>query len=372
MPVQAKELFELIEELAPLELAEEWDNSGLQLGDPRREVKRVMLALDVDENVARESVDKDAQAIICHHPLFFKPVGQLRTDRPIGALIAFLLGAGLVVYAAHTNLDNAKNGVNDELAKRLSLQNTNVLESTRPQRFYKLVTFVPLTHADKVRSALSRAGAGWIGNYSECTFRVQGVGTFRPLEGTHPFTGQQGKLEQVEEIRLETIFPAELRTQAVKAMLQAHPYEEVAYDLYPLANQDTTSGLGRTGTLASPMAFSDFIQYVKDSYGLSRLRYGGDLKKQVRQVAVCGGAGAKLWTAALAARADVLVTGDIGYHTARDMLSAGLNFIDAGHFGTEHLVLPVLGAHLDQRCRQNTWQVEICFAGSQSDPFLYV
>lgn len=371
MPVQARDLFKAIEDLAPLSLAEEWDNCGLQLGDPRREVKRAMLALDMDENVAREAVDRDIQTVILHHPLFFKPIKQLRTDGPAGRLIAFLIKAGLVIYAAHTNLDSVKNGVNDELAKKLGLQNTNTLAPNSLQRFYKLVTFVPTTHADEVRSALGRAGAGWIGNYSECTFRAQGVGTFRPLEGTNPFTGQPGKLEQVEEMRLETIFPVELRSRILKAMLQAHPYEEVAYDLYPLANQDTASGLGRTGELALPMAFPDFIQHVKDSCGINRLRYGGDLKKHIRKVAVCGGAGAKLWPAALAAQADVLVTGDIDYHTARDILTAGLNFIDAGHFGTEQLVLPVLKAYLNQVSRQNDWHIEIYLSCNQSDPFLY-
>lgn len=372
MSVQAKDLFLLVEELAPRKLAEEWDNPGLQVGDPSLEVRRLFLALDVDEGVCREVVAKGGQAIICHHPLFFKPLSNLRTDHPRGALLASLIRAGIAVYAAHTNLDNAGRGVNDELARRLGLRNEEVLRVRDRQKFLKLVTFVPLSHVEEVRSALGKAGAGWIGNYSECTFQVPGKGTFRPLEGTSPFVGRLGELEFVDEVRLETILPAELTGRVVQALLAAHPYEEVAYDLYPLANEGTARGPGRVGALARPVPFLEFVSGVKEALQLKQLRYGGEPAREIRRVAVCGGAGADLWPAALAARADVLVTGDVGYHAAKDMLAAGINFVDAGHFGTERIILPVLRDFLREQCRQKGWDVEIWITDSQDDPYSYL
>jgi len=373
MPVKAKDLFALVEELAPLGLAEEWDNPGLQLGDPEAEVSRVLVALDADAEVCREAGEKGAQLLICHHPLLFKPVQRIRTDLPRGALLACLLRAGIIVYAAHTNLDNAGGGVNDALAARLGLREVEVLRTTHREKYFKLVVFVPVTHTEAVRSALGKAGAGWIGNYSECTFQVPGTGTFRPLEGASPFIGKMGELEYVEEIRLETILPAGLAGPAVKAMLAAHPYEEVAYDLYPLANEGPARGTGRVGVPAGPgpISFAGFTEYVKNTLGVKNVRCGGDPTRQIRRVAVCAGAGAELWPDALAAGADVLVTGDVGYHAAKDMLAAGLNWIDAGHYGTEKVILPVLRDYLAEHCRQKGWAVEIFLTARQTCPFAF-
>ncbi|MEW6423266.1 MAG: Nif3-like dinuclear metal center hexameric protein [Bacillota bacterium] len=371
MPVKAEDLCRLVEELAPLELAEEWDNPGLQLGDPDSEIHRVLLALDVDEGVGREAAEKGVQLVICHHPLFFKPLKNLRTDRPQGALLASLIRAGIAVYAAHTNLDNAARGVSDELARRLGLREASVLRVTYRQKFLKLVVFVPADHAEKVRAALGRAGAGWIGNYSECTFQVAGQGTFRPLEGTSPFIGRAGELAHVDEVRLETIVPVELAGQAVQAVLAAHPYEEAVCDLYPLANEGALRGTGRIGLLPRPMVFQEFCDYVKKVLGVEHLRCGGERAREIRRVAVCGGAGAELWPVALAAGADVLVTGDIGYHAAKDMLAAGMSFVDAGHYGTERVILPALREFLGERCRQKSWRVEIFLAEHQADPFAF-
>ncbi|MQL53145.1 Nif3-like dinuclear metal center hexameric protein, partial [Desulfofundulus thermobenzoicus] len=247
MTVTGKGICELLEGLAPLELAEPWDNPGWQLGDPGVPVERVLLSLDVDEGVCREAIEMSARLIITHHPLFFKEIKEIRLDSPRGALVAGLIKAGIGVYAAHTNLDSARWGVNDALARRLNLRDIQVLRPVR-EKYLKLVVFVPLDHVDGVREALGKAGAGWIGNYSDCTFGVQGTGTFRPREGTNPYIGTRGQLEKVPEVRLETILPKRLEKQVIEAMLRAHPYEEVAYDLYPLANSFPTGrGLGRVG-----------------------------------------------------------------------------------------------------------------------------
>ncbi|HAU32695.1 MAG: NGG1p interacting factor 3 protein, NIF3 [Desulfotomaculum sp. 46_296] len=369
MSVSCAELFNLIENFAPLNLAEEWDNPGLQIGDPGLKINRILLCLDVDEKACDEAVQAGVQLIISHHPLLFKPVKQILTNTPAGALLAKCLCSGLVVYSAHTNLDNARGGVNDELAKRLGLVNTKVLRPGQTENYLKLVVFVPPDHADGVRRAVSHAGAGWIGNYSECTFQTQGTGTFRPLEGSDPFIGKVGELEKVDEVRLETILPAGRAKDVINAMCGAHPYEEVAYDLYPLANKGPAMGTGRYGLTSQPLKLNIFIEKIKSALGINNVRFGGDPDGTIHNVAVCGGAGASLWPWAKKTGADVMVTSDIDYHTARDMLSNGLSFVDAGHFGTENIIIPVLGKYLEDCCRQKGFEVEVMTSQTQSDPF---
>lgn len=361
----------IVEELAPLELAEPWDNPGWQLGNPQAPVERVLLCLDVGREVVEEAGQKAAQLILTHHPLFFKGIKSLRLDSPPGALVAELLRLGIGVYTAHTNLDRARLGVSDALVRVLGLQETEVLAPAE-ERYYKLVVFVPVGHVEAVREALGNAGAGWIGNYSHCTFGVEGTGTFLPLEGTSPYIGRQGVLERVREVRLETVVPSALVEKAVRAMLEAHPYEEVAYDLYPLANRFKPSlGLGRVGTLPEAVPLQSFAGRVREALGLEAVRWAGEGSRAVRRVAVCGGAGGELWREALAARADVLVTGDVSYHTARDMLAAGLAFVDAGHYGSERVVLPLLKEVLARALEERGLAVELLLSESEKEPFLY-
>jgi dinuclear metal center YbgI/SA1388 family protein len=234
MPAKCSDIFRLIEEMAPLNLAESWDNSGLQVGDPRVEVEKVLLTLDVDIRVAREAKTRGCRLIVSHHPLLFKPAGSIRFDRPAGELIAYLVKNDLQVYAAHTNLDNAAGGVSKALAEELGLKKQAVLNQSGRERLLKLAVFVPLEHCEAVRNAMSEAGAGWIGNYSHCTFLTRGTGTFKPLQGTNPYIGKTGVVEHVDEIKIETVVPASRLEPVLQAMLEAHPYEEVAYDLYGL------------------------------------------------------------------------------------------------------------------------------------------
>ncbi|RYD04152.1 hypothetical protein N752_16370 [Desulforamulus aquiferis] len=287
-------------------------------------------------------------------------------------MITGLIKANIGVYAAHTNLDSSAWGVNSLLAERIGLSNSSVLYPAVGESFSKLVVFIPSEQVEKVTQAICGAGAGWIGNYSDCTFQVKGTGTFCPQEGTDPYLGEQGKLEKVEEIRLETIIPTSLKKLVIKEMLEAHPYEEVAYDLYPLENKTNQQGLGRVGELKEAISFADFILGCKASLGLSTVRVGGNMWKNICRVAVCGGSGAEMWQAALAAGADVYVTGDIKYHTAQDMLAAGLNFIDAGHFATEHLIMTELQTKLAELCRARSINTEVILTKRQSDPFMYL
>lgn len=372
MPVKCREIFNLIEDMAPRHLAESWDNAGLQVGDPRTEVDRVLLALDVNLSVAGEAKEKGAGLIVSHHPLFLKPPRSIDLDRPEGELIGYLIRNNITVYAAHTNLDSAAGGVNAVLAEKLGLSDLSVLHQAGRERYIKLAVFVPAGHMEDVRSAICEAGAGWIGNYSHCTFMTPGTGTFKPLEGTNPFIGKKGEIEQVSEFKLETIVPAGRLDTVIRAMLKAHPYEEVAYDLYTLENPGPAYGLGRIGTLPEPVPLRQFAEKVKAALGLPAVRLGGPPDSAVRKVAVCGGSGAELWQAAMRAGADTLVTGDVKYHVAQDMLNAGLKFVDAGHYGTEAVVMPVLQSYLAGRCRAANIDVEILLSQTNTDPFAYL
>jgi len=371
VPVKCQVIFDFIEELAPCSLAEGWDNTGLQVGDPRAEVERVMLALDVNYDVALEAKEKGAGLIVSHHPLLLNPLKSIRPDQPGGKLIEYIIKNNMAVYAAHTNLDIAGGGVNSILAEKIGLIETYVLEPVGQERYVKLAVFIPAGHVEEVHQAVSEAGAGWIGNYSHCSFQIAGTGTFRPLSGANPYIGREGKLERVDEVRLETIVPVDRLSSVLQAMLKAHPYEEVAYDLYSLENPGPVYGLGRVGCLASPVSFREFAQKVKEVLGLSAARAGGSLESTVKKVAVCGGAGARLWPAALRAGADTFVTGDIKYHEAQEILAAGLNFIDAGHCGTESVVLPVLQSYLEKCCLSGGLDVEIILSEVKTDPFTY-
>lgn len=369
MPVNCRDIFNLIEKLAPTSLAEGWDNPGLQVGDPFGEIEMVMLTLDININVVKEAKLKGAGLIISHHPLIFKPLKSLRLNQPNGRLVEYIIKNNITVYTAHTNLDIVDGGVNTVLAEKLGLNGTTVLEPAGREQYVKLVVFIPAGHVENVHQAISEAGAGWIGNYSHCAFQTQGTGMFQPLTGTKPYIGEQGKLELVQEVRLETIVPTNKLDTVIQAMLRAHPYEEVAYDLYSLVNPGQAYGLGRVGSLARSLSFREFAQAVKDVLGLPAVRLGGKTESEVKKVAVCGGAGAKLWPAALRAGADTFVTGDINHHEAQDMLSAGLNFIDAGHHGTESVVLPALKEYLERQCRSSELNVKVILSDADTNPF---
>lgn len=372
MVVKARDIINTMQKIAPPHLAEDWDNSGWQVGDPRAHVKKILLALDVTPEVVDEAEKNGAQLIISHHPLMLKGIKSLRKDNPQGNLLFRLIRAGIGVYAAHTNLDSAKGGVNDVLAEVLGLQGVEVLHPVQHGRLLKLVVFVPAEHAGTVRKALGDAGAGWIGNYSDCTFNLQGTGKFRPLEGTNPFIGAHGKLQQVEEVRIETIIKKEDTARVLAAMLEAHPYEEVAYDLYPLENRGMPQGLGRIGILNDEITLYNLAQKTKELLQVDNLRFGGRPESTLKKVAVCGGSGGDLWPVARQQGAEVLITGDVRYHAARDMLAAGISFIDAGHFATECLVLPVLKEKLAISLDSIGVVVELSIAQCEKEPWISI
>lgn len=367
-----KQVTAALEEMAPVTLAESWDKVGLQVGDLNRPVRKVLLSLDSnDEGVIDEAIRIGADLIIAHHAMIFKPVQTIRTDTPYGRKLGKLLSHNIGVYVAHTNLDIAEGGINDILAGRLHLEQVEILSRVHNTRLKKLVVFVPETHHEQVMQAIGDAGAGWIGHYSHCTFNTPGIGTFVPEAGTNPYIGEQGRLERVQEIRLETVVPERLQEKVIAAMLQAHPYEEVAYDLYPLEIMGQALGVGRVGNLVQEMTLGQFAEFVKQQFGVEHARVVGPLDRPVRRVAVLGGSGEEYYPEALKKGADVYVTGDIRYHYAQDALAEGLCLVDPGH-NTEKVCLPSLGAYLEAKMRECGYDTEIVVSETNTEPFTFV
>lgn len=357
---------EAIERMAPREWAESWDNVGLLVGRPDQSIENVLLTLDVTPAVIDEAIKLNAGLLITHHPFPFQAVKRVRTDSPDGSMLAKLLQENISLYAAHTNLDIALGGVNDVLAARLSLHDIEILRQ-RSEALVKIVTFVPRAYEEAVWQAMSGAGAGCIGGYSECGFRGTGIGTFLPGNDTRPFIGEQNQLSRVEETRIETVAPAVLASSIVEALRKAHPYEEVAYDIYPLNNKHFINGLGRIGALSNPMILSEFAKQVRTALHADGVKTVGDPDTIVRQVAVCGGAGMEVSKDALRCGAQVLVTGDIRYHDALEAMAMGLCLVDAGHFATEFPVLNSLQGILRECSETNGWNCRFEVSGHQKD-----
>lgn len=356
--------------MAPFAWAEEWDNVGLQIGNAESSVDAILVTLNVDFASINEARKRGANLIVAHHPVIFRPLRRLQYDRPIGKVIRELVSHRMNVIVAHTNLDFAPQGVNYQLGQLLGLQGMQVLDVRGRDEYYKLVVFVPRGYEDVVREAMGKVGAGWIGNYSFCTFQSAGTGTFMPLEGSNPFQGEIGQLEKADELRLETIVPKRKSQTVVEAMLKAHPYEEVAYDLYPLANEGMPWGLGMIGNLPEPISLSDLVDQVKERYLVPTVRVVGDLDLRVKRVAVCGGSGGTVVDSAVAKGADVLITGDIKYHEALDADAQGLAVIDAGHQATEEPVVPAVADYLRRYFRDINMDVPVfTFVGhTNADP----
>ncbi|NLC12091.1 MAG: Nif3-like dinuclear metal center hexameric protein [Firmicutes bacterium] len=348
-----------MEELAPSAFALEGDPTGLQWGDPDQEVKGILLALDFNKDVLQEALDSGCNMVISHHPYLFRPLSSLDLRRQETNLLYRALQHGIILLSAHTNLDVAPLGVNYVLADLLQLEERELLRVTGREKLLKLVVYVPVGHEDKVRDALGKAGAGWVGNYSHCTFQTRGTGTFLPGEGAEPFLGEKGDLNKVDEYRLETILPARLKNKVLKSMLKVHPYEEVAYDLYQLQNEGKPYGLGWVGTLPRKMTLSELAQIVKSRLAARQLRVLGEGERKVERVAVVGGSGGEFITDALRCRAEVLITGDIKYHDAQLAERRGLFLIDAGHDYTERPAMSFWARLLDKELRQRGYSVGV-------------
>jgi len=341
----------VMEEWAPKALAEPGDPVGLLIGEAEQEVERILLALDVTDAVIAEAAERGCQLIVAHHPLPFKPLSQIRTDEPIGRKVAALLREGIGLYVAHTNFDNAPQGGGQVLAQRLGLEEVRPFAPASWGGDVKVVVFTPSEAVEGVLQAMAAAGAGVIGNYSHCSFRAPGKGTFLPLEGAHPYLGRRGYLEEAEEWRLEMVVPRHRLPAVLRAMKEAHPYEEVAFDVYPLENRITPMGAGRVGRIR-PLSLLAFVERVKEALEVPSVRLVGEVEREVEWVAVLGGSGGSFVEAAAQAGAQVFVTGDLKHHEALQALDWGLAVVDAGHEGTEWVYLPAWQERLQRALPQ--------------------
>jgi dinuclear metal center YbgI/SA1388 family protein len=337
--MKIKEITHFLEQLAPLNLQESYDNSGLLIGSPDKEVKKALITLDITHEVMDEAVTRGAGLIIAHHPLIFRGIKHLNGGNMVEDMVIKAIKNDVAVYAIHTNLDNVANGVNARLAKQLGLINTSVLQPSG--KLKKLVVFVPESYAGIVRDAMLNAGAGHIGNYSHCSFSTPGEGSFKALEGTHPFVGKQDEIHFEKEIRLESIAPDNLINAVLQAIFAVHPYEEVAYDIYPVENSDINVGAGMTGELSEAVSPHDFLLEVKEKLGAQQLRHGILMNRKVKKVAICGGSGGFLMGKAFGAGADAFVTADLKYHDFF-LYQNQMLLVDAGHYETEQFTKDLL------------------------------
>lgn len=345
-----KEIAAALEKFAPLPLQDGYDNAGLQVGLTEAEVTGVLLCLDVTEAIVDEAVASGCNLIVSHHPLIFSPLKRITGRTYVERCVLKALANGIAIYSAHTNIDNAQGGVNYRIAQKLGLQNVRILVP-KENALLKLSVYVPVAAADAVRDALFAAGCGNIGNYDSCSYNVEGYGTFRAGEGSNPFCGSIGSMHKEKEVRIDTIMPAYMKGAVIKALLAAHPYEEPAFDIYPLQNEWNTVGAGVVGELSQPVGELEFLQQVKDTFAVGCVKHTSLLGKEVKTVALCGGAGGSFASAALIAGADVYLTGEARYH---DLFSYDGKMLMAviGHYESEQYTLEIFEEIISQACPQ--------------------
>lgn len=331
--MKIKEILHTIEQLAPLPLQESYDNSGVQIGDINQEAKGAVVCIDVTESVIDEAIALNCNLIISHHPLAFRAFKSLTGKNYIERCMIKACKHDIVVYAAHTNLDNASDGINRYLAEMLNLQHIRILDPQKG-KLLKLVTYVPDSHADLVRNALFNIGAGHIGDYDSCSYNVKGQGTFRAGENTNPYCGEIGELHTESEVRIEMILPVYKQSEALRALIAVHPYEEPAYDFYALQNEWSKAGSGIVGTLPEETDEEDFLYLLKDTFHLKTIQHSSLRGRPVRDVAICSGSGAFLIPKAILYSADVFITGEAKYNDYYDVEDKVLLAV-VGHYESE-------------------------------------
>lgn len=338
--MKIKDIINVLETLAAPVLQESYDNSGLITGTPETECTGIICCLDTIEAVIEEAVSKGCNMVVAHHPIIFKGLKRITGSNYVERTIIKAIKHDIAVYAIHTNLDNVINGVSGMMAQKLGLQHTLPL---LPQagKLKKLFSFAPKADAEKVRAAIFKAGAGHIGNYSECSFNAEGTGTFKAGADSKPYIGNVGVRHEEQEVKIEVIFPQWLQASIIKSLLQSHPYEEVAYDIVSLDNVYDKIGSGIIGDLAAPVSESAFLATLKDQFNLTVIRHTAFTGKAIQKVALCGGAGSFLITNALRKSADVYITADVKYHEFFDA-DGKMLLADIGHFESEQFTITLL------------------------------
>lgn len=338
--MEIKHIIQFLESIAPLTLQESYDNAGLIVGNSETECTGIITSLDVTESVVQEAVRRNCNLIVAHHPVIFRGIKKLNGKNYVERTVISAIKNDISIYAIHTNLDNILEGVNKKIAEKTGLQNCKTL-LPKEGTLQKLVTFSPTKNAEEVRMALFDAGAGAIGNYGECSFNIEGSGTFKSGEGSHPFVGEIGKRHVENEVRIEVIYPSFLQNAILKSLKQSHPYEEVAYYIHALENVQENVGSGLTGELPQPLSEKELLQTLKKEFKLSVIKHTDFLNKPITKIAVCGGAGIFLLPNAIAAEAQVYITSDIKYHEFFDADNR-IFLIDIGHYESEQFTIELL------------------------------
>ena len=342
-----KEVIEVLEQVAPVSLQETYDNAGLITGSSTWECTGVLVTLDSTEKIIEEAIQRNCNLVVAHHPIIFKGLKKINGNNYVERTIIKAIKQDIAIYAIHTNLDNIIHGVNGRIADKLGLINREVL-LPKESSLKKIFCFVPESHAEEVRLAMFNAGAGKIGNYNECSFGTEGIGTFKAGEGAEPFIGKIGERHSEKEVKLELVFPATIESALVRTMKQVHPYEEVAYDIVALDNPHPEIGSGMLGELPSALSGPEFLGLLKTQFGLQVIRHTSLPDRLIQKVAICGGAGSFLINNSLSAGADAFVTADLKYHEFFDADSKIL-FCDLGHFETEQFTIELLADILRQK-----------------------
>lgn len=327
------EITSYLESLAPLAYQESYDNCGLLVGKKNETITGVLITLDCTEEVIEEAVAKNCNLIIAHHPIIFKGLKRLTGSNYVERTVLKAIQYNVALYAIHTNLDNVYTGVNKKIADKLGLINLCIL-NPKKDSLSSLTAFLPTTHSSEILHELYAAGAGQLGNYKNCSFQTDGLGTFKPTESANPHVGEAGAQTSVKETRIELIFPSHLQSSIVNALKKKHPYEEVAYFINPLSNENQEVGAGMLGELNQASEPIEFLQHVKKSLNLKVIRYTPLLAKKVKKVAICGGSGSFLLSKAIRAQADMYISADFKYHEFFDA-DGHLTIADIGHYESE-------------------------------------
>lgn len=342
-----KKITTFLEDFAPLQLQEAYDNSGLILGSHNQEVVKALITLDITEDTVEEALKTGSNLIIAHHPIIFKGLKRLNGNNLVENVVIKAIKNDIAIYAIHTNLDNVPNGVNKILADKLGILNTRIL-SPRNGNLSKIVCFCPTDHLNNLQKAIFEAGAGHIGDYDSCSYYTDGKGTFKALPGSNPFVGKHNTIHHENEYRLETIVPEYLVSNVVTAIHSAHPYEEPAYDIYKLQNTNHKTGSGLIGELKKEMDCAEFLKFVKTQLGAEYIKHNKLIKRKVKKVAICGGSGSFLIDAAERQKADIFITADVKYHDFFEH-TGKMTIADAGHFETEQPVKELIYSLLKKK-----------------------
>jgi len=372
MKATVRNIIEAMQTIAPACFAEKWDNVGLQVGDKNWTVKKIWIALDPLPEVVEAACSKEIDLLITHHPLLFKPLKSIDLSTTAGSIINTALCNRMAIFSAHTNLDKVKGGINDILAGIIGLKNLKVLSKPVVKKKIKLVIYIPAGYEDQLLKALFESGTGKIGDYTCCTFRSKGQGTFRPGSESKPFAGKVGEISHKDESRIEVVVEQDNLKQLIENIRKNHPYETMAYDLYPLfvSESEASDGLGRTGETDKQLSLLSLAKNIKKKTGLKYIKIAGHHDLKVNNVALCSGSGSSLMDDFFESGADVYISGDLGYHNARDIEAAGKGLIDIGHFASEHLFITYLSEKLGNILTKTGFDIEIEACDMETDPFI--